>query len=267
MFHLLNYTVSAGVNALNTDMAASVDVIFSQRNAHYVFTEPYRVLAFMAMGTSVLRIRSNIPTWNALARHVIDPPNRSATVPSNPQGQWFLDYPLQLPLNEEVAFETSNDLGAATEQEDLWLWIADPSWNQNLPRGRQIITARFTATAAGTANVWGAAAAITFAEQLRGGVYSVCGAEVFDSGTKAFRLIFPKAPLIQGRALRPGTLCREAIGNVPFGMPYPGPYAFGVWGRFHTFEVPQIEIFANATAASTQEGRLYMVYEGEQNTL
>lgn len=267
MFHLLNYTVNGGVNDVNVDMTASIDPVISQRNSHFIFTEQHRVLAFMGMGTSLLRVRANIPSWNAIVRHYVDPPNRSATIPSNAQGQWFTEVPLQFPLNEEIAFEESNDLAMGNERENLFIWIAPPGWTRNVPQGRPISCLRFTASVAGVANAWSSLGGLTFSDTVRGGIYNVVGCEIFDAGTLAFRLLFPKAQMYAGRPLRPGTLCREAIGNVPFGMAFPGPWVWGSWGRFHTFEPPQLEVYANATGASTQEGRMYVVYEGEANTL
>jgi hypothetical protein len=53
-FHLMAYGVTAGVNDANVDMTAVNDVIFTARNNHFIFSEPYELIAAMHMGASVL---------------------------------------------------------------------------------------------------------------------------------------------------------------------------------------------------------------------
>lgn len=267
MFHLLTYYLNAAAAAADSDMAAAIDTEFSQRNSHYVFSEPYRLLATYHLATSATRARITCPTWNAVARFVLDPPTRANTVGSGSRMMDLTHYTHELPLNEEIAVECSNDLAEGNEDTTVHLWISSPDWSRNIPRGRQLVVARFTSAVAGIADSWSGIGAITFAENLRGGVYSVIGAEVFDAGSRAFRLNFPRSPSTRGRRFRPGALCREAIGDIPVLPTTYGPLFFGLWGRFHTFEPPQIEIWANATAASAQEGRMWLVYEGENVTI
>jgi len=145
------------------------------------------------------------------------------------------------------------------------MWIAPPTWSKQLPPHIQRLTVRATASAAGTADSWGAFGALTLSDQdLRGGVYAVVGAQVFDAGSIAFRFNFGRAPYIQGRKLRPGGLCMEALANIPLPQQMGGQ---GVWGLFHTFELPTIQVFANASAASAQEIRLDLLYLGEDENL
>jgi hypothetical protein len=106
-FHLLNYGVLGGVNDANVDMTAAVDTVFTARNNHYIFSEPYNIIAMAALGANMTRVRSNIPTWNAIGRHMIHPIRRSATIPDLPAVQDLRDFPLSLPQNEEVAWEES----------------------------------------------------------------------------------------------------------------------------------------------------------------
>ena len=56
-FHLLNYRVAAGVNAADTDTPATSDTIFSQRNSHFIFSEPYNLIGAMHLAVSATRAR------------------------------------------------------------------------------------------------------------------------------------------------------------------------------------------------------------------
>lgn len=261
MFHFLTYNVTAGVNDANVDMTASVDASFSRRNNHFILSEPYNLIAALHTAASATRSRLNVPTINGFARHQIWPVNRSATIQTNPNVQDLRDNPIRLPMNEEIAVEESNNLGAATEQCHVGLVVAPPTWTRNQPRGIQRLTVRFTATIVVNASAWSADAAITFAENLKGGVYSVVGVEAQAAGLIFFRLNFPKMPLYQGRKLYPGNFGLEAVGNTSW---IAGINAWGEWGRFHTFETPQLAVYSNTGGGTAIEGRMDLVYLGDQ---
>jgi hypothetical protein len=174
-FHLMAYGVTAGVNDANVDMTAVPDVIFTARNNHFIFSEPYELIAAMHMGTSALRVRSNWPSLNNYGRHQLWPVNRAAVPPSFPRIDDYRRRPLKLPTNEEVAFEESGNLGAATELETLSLWIAEPGRNYNLPQGTARLTVRATAAVARTTFTWSGGGVITLSDNLVGGWYALSG--------------------------------------------------------------------------------------------
>lgn len=261
------YYVSGGVNDANVDMTAAVDGNFSQRNSHYIMSEQYQLLGAYHQAESATRARFNVPSINAIARHQIYPPNRSITIPSPPQLADYREYPIPLPMNEEIAVEESNNNAAGAEDTYALLWVAPPGWTRNIPRGIARLIIRATSTVTTVANAWSGFANITFAENLKGGVYSIVNARAIAANSIAWRLNFPKMPLYQGRKFYPGGLCSEAIGNLEgrfglngYGM---GITPFGELGKFHTFEPPTIQIFANAAAATAHEIRLDMVYLGD----
>jgi hypothetical protein len=260
VFHLLAYQNALGVNATNADLLAVADPEFSSRNNHFIFTEEWYAQAIRLQAPSIIRGRFNIPTLNAYARAQIFPNPRTATIESNPQVMELFDLPMKLPQNEEIAVEATNNLGAATESTVCLIWLGAPSWSRNVPRGVQRLLVRATSSVAGVANAWSGLGALTFAETLRGGLYSVVGAQCFDAGTLAFRLVFPRPSIVQGRKMRPGGLCLEALGNIPWERQQGG---MGEWGRFTSWDPPQVEMFANATGASTQEWWLDLVFLGE----
>src|SRR5262249_792298 len=135
VFHILNYRVVAGVNDANVDETMTTDTIYTARNGHLLLTEPMNMIGAMHLAASATPARFNIPSWNNLGSHQIWPVNRSATPPSYPRIDDYTMFPKTLPMNEEIAIEESNNLGAATEETTTTLWLAPPNWSRNLPRG------------------------------------------------------------------------------------------------------------------------------------
>ena len=265
-FHLLGFTASLGAAAANTALGAVADAEFSRRGTAgsetYVFTEPYKLLAASHNAASATRARINMPTLNEVCRAQIYPPNRSATIPSNPQIADYRDSPIDLPENEDLGIEASND-AAGAEQTYVFCWIAAPNWTKQIRKGLRRIVVRAQSTASRVANTWGADGALTFPDQtLKGGWYSINGVEVVEATTLAWRINFNRAPMVAGRKLRPGGLATQAIGNIPLDK---GITAFGELGVFHTFELPQLGVFSNATGAGAQEVRLDLTYLGGQS--
>lgn len=274
MFHLLAYTGTPGVNAANFDLTAAVDQEITARNGHYTFTEKYKSLAEFYLETSALRASYFIPTWNQYTRQNIWPPNRVIVTPTNPQLDWRLLRNLVFPQNEEIQLQVSNNLGAATEQATVFIWIApaDGSWNQTFPKAAKLretdpteeleCRINFTTNTI-VANSWSGLTALTFEQSLRGGVYAVMGVQLQGTGIQAFRLVFPRAFNYMGRRMRPGTLCSQAIGDVPMDFTPWQQFVWGEWGRFSTFELPQMEFWSNVGGAIAVEGRLWLTYLSE----
>jgi hypothetical protein len=264
---LLAYTGNAGIGATNFDLTALTDPDFTQRNGHYTFTEPYQLMATAIIGANLTRGRFQVPHWNAIGEYNIYPVNRSTiVVQSNPNMDFYYDAPPPIPLNEEFQIQTSNN-NAGTEQDFGLIWIATSDWSQNLPRGVQLINVRATVAVTGILNAWSGPAGITLSQSLRGGVYAVVGAVCQITVGIAFRIVFPRYRLYNGRKLRPGNLCMQNIGDTPQDIPWDQQYWLGEWGRFHTFELPQVEFLANVAGAQTLELRMWCIYLGEDLSL
>lgn len=263
-FALLNYNAAAaGVNTVNLDFTAATDPDFSIRNGHYIFTEQYRLFATAIVGASVTRGRYQVPTWNAIGELTIFNANRSLQPPSNPQIDLYAAYPPPIPQMEEFQVQVSNNLGASTEIENAAVIILTDDWSSNLPRGRLPILVRASFTVTPTLNAWSGGQAITLSQSLRGGVYAVVGATVQGSNSMAFRIVFPRYRLYHGRKLRPGFLTQNAIGDVLSNQLVPWQLQLGEWGRFHTFELPLVEVFGTAANSTTYQVFLWCVYLGE----
>ncbi len=263
-FATLVYNASAAAaGATNTDFSAATDPDFSQRNSHYIFTEPYRVLGVAVIGVSVTRGRFQAPAWNAIGEFAIVNANRALQPPSNPQWDWYIARQPQIPLNEEFQVQVSNNLGAATEIENVVLQLLTDDWSANIPPGRLLLAVRVSFTVTPVLNAWSGPQILTFSQGLRGGVYAVVGGILQGTNSVAWRMIFPRYRLYHGRKLRPGGLIQTAIGDVVSNQLDPWVLAYGEWGRFHTFEPPTIEVFGTAAVGTTYQGFLFLVYLGE----
>jgi hypothetical protein len=259
VFELLAYSKASGGASADQDMVAATDPDYSTRSNHYILTEQYNLLGAAFVSATALRANVKVPTWNAISLFNIWPVMASATIPSPPAMAWFTHAPPPLPMNEEIQIQQTDN---ASETGRAFLWLAPGNWNANLPAGSLLIPVRFTVTFTTTTNAWGGPIAMTFEQSLRGGVYSVVGAQVQCTAGDAFRLIFPRARMYMGRKMRPGFLCQSAIGDLEEVRIYSNPFYLGEWGRFHTFEPPQFEIFASTGASRAIEGRLWLVYLG-----
>lgn len=264
-FATLLYTGLTGAAANNFDLTAAADPDFSVRNGHYIFTEPYKLLGAMHLGATATRANISVPTWNAIGLRNIWPINPALLPPSNPQADWDFEYPAPIPLMEEFQIRATNT--GAGEQTTSAIWIGTNDWNTNIPRGRLPIEIRATAAVTLVANGYSAAAAITLEQSLRGGVYAVYGMETQCTNGQFCRMIFPRYKLYNGRKLRPGSYCLQAITNLPNQVLTWSEAGFGLWGGFHTFELPTIEIFGSAAGAQTAELRIFTVFMGEDISL
>jgi hypothetical protein len=267
-FALVNYNVAAAAaGATNTDLTAANDPDFTARSGHYTLTEPYRLGGVLPVGASVIRGRFQMPTWNALGEWIIFNANRSLQPPSNPQFDLYLAAPPPLPMNEEIQVQLSNNLGAATEIENCGLLLLTKDWTPQRPAAIATMIVRATFTVTPTLNVWSGGQTIALSASLRNGVYAVVGATCQGTNAAFFRIIFPKYRLYLGRKLRPGLPVQTAVGDVLNNQINPWQLALGEWGRFHTFELPQVEVFGTAAVGTTYQVFLWLAYLGEDQSL
>lgn len=255
MFGLLNYNApAAGAGLSNVDLTAAAEGDWGQRNGHYVFTDPLNLLAAIPIGASITKGRFQTPSWNSIGQFDIFNVNRSLNPPANTQFDPYIHYPIKIPQLEEFQVQLSNNLGAATEIENCGLIVGTPDWNQqqqasNLVPPMLLVDATFTVTP--ILNAWSGPQALTFTQALRTGVYAVAGAQLQGGNAAFFRLIFPRAPLYNGRKLRPGFAVQNAVGNVPSDIIRPLFLGWGEWGQFHPFEPLTAEVFGTAAVSTT----------------
>lgn len=261
---VLPYTIATGGAVTDLDMTAVADAEFAPRNNHIIFTEPYDCAALVAMGATASRFNVQIPQWNAIGRFNVWPIMiSSAKILSPPRVMWHFPNGPHFPQKEEITIKVT---AGAAENDCAMLFPITPGHSRNLPAGEQTIPIRATAAITQVAAGWSAPVALTMEQSLRGGVYSIVGAECVCVNSAAFRLIFPSSRFYKGRRLRPGWLCQDVIGDLPDTRFHIDPYYLGEWGRFHSFELPQIEVFGIAAAAGvTVELRLWLKYLGSDD--
>lgn len=262
MFHLLANNIAALNSAAFTAATGVPDAEFSRQAGNsFVFSEQYNLLAAFARGATLADCRLNVPSVNQVARHHIFSLNDAATVPSNPQVHETFDTPIALPTYEQIIVEATNS-AAGAENTDILMWIAPQGgFNRNIPAGQRLVITGTATTTGTTASVWNGLVPIIFNENLKSGWYSVVGAMCIRAGSEAFRIVFAKAPMNGSRKMRPGGLCIQAQGNLPYWRQMQG--GFGVWGRFHSQEPPQFEAYQTTGAAVAHLLWLDVVYEGQ----
>lgn len=266
MYHLMSYYAAQAAGASYADTAFVVDNTISSRNSHPILTEDYELVATYVAGASITAARFSDATWNAISQPEIYPANLSLAVPTNPQIADMRQWPRQLPRNEEIAAQLSNNLGSSTEPEFVLCWIRPLGSKPVLPGGAPSygglsrVRVIFTFTGAITVGVWSSDLVMTITNTIRGGSYAMIGCNVVCAHGIAYRFNFPRSPLYQGRKLYPGNLVEAAYGNI---LQREGDTWLGELGRFDTFEMPLISILAGTTTTSTTyTGYMDLVYLG-----
>jgi hypothetical protein len=269
MFAMLAYTGSNTTPSPNFDLAGLPDINFSQRNGHYIFTEKYRIGYLFAQSATMTDARLLTPTYSALNSdgHRIISFQRAAGVGGVPTlADKMLERPLEVPQNEEFQFQASCT-GAAEQQYGLMILLTD-GWSANCDVGPQITMEATTASFTPAANVWTEPVPLVFNANPRGGVYAVNASSLQQAGdVLAFRIIFPRRPIYYGRSMFPGWIAQNAIGSFEDVITQANRFHLGCWGYFHTFEPPQLSVFATTSAAMTPILRMWTTYLGGDESL
>lgn len=269
MHVLLAYAGNNATPSNNFDMSALTDSDFSQRNSHYIFTEDYGLAYIMSQCAHITDARLLAPTFSALNSDGfrVAGIQKKAGVGGVPTlADRYLPKPVMLPRNEEIQFQSSS--GTIEEAWGL-MSLVPPSWTRAMPSGPMIVMEGTTPSFTPAANVWSGPQTLNLTANPRGGVYAVVGASCQQAAdTLAFRLIFPRHPFYKGRKLRPGWIAQNAAGDFEDVITQYDRFHLGVWGWFHTFELPQVEVLATTSAAMTPIFRLWCVYlGGDESTL
>lgn len=251
MFNTIFYTEVVNAGDTDNDITAVADPQLTQQNGHHLPNRDTLLLAGYALGTSMTQVRVETPKLREMINPNLAPVERAAVPPDEPNVMFFRDYELALRGGEEIAVKASNNLGAATEQATIILWIGD---RPTSPSPASIWTLRCTYSITGVLNGF-ANGALTFTQTLPTGRYEVVGMHVFGTALVAARLILP------GFSHRPGVIAGATAGlNTSKGF---RRGEMGVFGEFTNVALPQLEIFTNAAGVSTGDCYLDLIPRGK----
>jgi hypothetical protein len=263
-FHLLSYadTSPSASNTAN-DLTANVDAEFSQRNGHYLFSEPYVLLGIAIFGNNTAEANMLSPTLNSVTKFNVNPLNDSSISLSPPRMDFWIHAPIPLPMNEEIQINVTTGSSSVAAPITAVLIIGPQGqWNNKIPQGITpvpIFEMRASCTPTLNSNAYSGLVPLAFEQSLRGGTYAVVGAEFIGLGVLAARIIFPQAPLINGRRMRPGCIASNAVGDQTLAVGLIGPMWLGQYGQFTTAELPQLEVLGLGTGTPTVSVLLRLV--------
>lgn len=263
MFHMVAYTENYSSATTLSQLAGITDTVLTERNNDYIITDPFNLGLVYGLGATITELQFNWPTYNSYGYHQIYEYDYNGTTeslpPDRPALVDYLSSPMVVPTNEQLDIQVSNSPGT-TEQNTLLLWLFTPGHSFTLPTGIMRLTLRATISyTPATAYVWSGAQTLTFETTFKGGWYAVVGLDCMSNHQICARLIFPKSQLYNGRALRPGCICRSSLGNRAAER-FIG--RLGCWGYFNSFEQPYIEFLPSTTGAKTGTVAMDVIYLG-----
>lgn len=244
------YTSNVAAGATDADIAALIDPQFTITNNHILMPMDSKLELAYVFGASVIRAQMVTPKFRSVVIPFVRPIERAATPPQLPNVSRMGGYWPIIPTNEELQFLVSNNLGAATEQENVVVWLSDG--RNDTPVG-PVYPLRFTSTITLVANAF-ASGSITLAQTLPSGRYAIVGASGFCTNGAIARFILP------GYQWRPGFLVGQNAGIFMGEWFQAG--SLGNWGEFVNTSVPSVEVFGTANGAQTLDGYMYIIKIG-----
>lgn len=239
MFSIHAFSESQDNAAAYAGMAAVTDQIMTSSGDDMIIGKNKYLVGKMAfLGATVPgNGRLVSPSIRQKALLYVTPPT-PLLVPGTVHKKWLTPRNgFSLTQDEKLNFE-SNSNPAAAEQHACIIALADGPLNK---LDGEIITVRGTITLAQVVDTW-TYSEMTLADNLPVGNYSVVGATVVAAGGIAFRMVFKE------QKERPGGLVSQTgEGQVDPDQRHGG---MGLWGDFHTTNLPAFELLGSAAAAS-----------------
>lgn len=242
------YTDSTSAAQTDSDLKFLADQSIVPDGAnHPLLPLPLKLMWAYACGLTLTRVRINTPKFRPFARPLIRPIEGAANPSSRPQLSENWRNPIGFNAVEGIQLLRSNTTGVA-EQDFGILTVGDG--NRNVPQMDEYAM-RFTTTFTPTALVWSISGAISLDDPLTAGQYAITGFELAAAGGVSARLVFPGPQ--QGNPLpqaRPGILCPTSL--VSQCTRYFRHGYLGEFGRFESFQPPQIEVLFTAATANPE---------------
>jgi hypothetical protein len=267
MFGLVAQYVSGGTANTENALTSISDPDITSQNSQFIFTGPYNLLQDLAVGASVKFGRYNVAQWNGRGRYNIYAVNRNANPTAPIFWGGYKRHPIPMPQNQQIQALLTNNLASGTENEYLAWRISTPDWNMNVPGNLWTFVAQATVTVTPVVGSWVESQAITFDQLPLGGVYAVIGAQCEGANGMFWRLNFPRSRMYLGRKLRPGGVVLGAFGALPPLFSASEFEDLGVWGFFHTFELPTFGILGTSASSTTYTLMLKLAFLGESVSL
>lgn len=268
--HILAYNSLLSAVAGYQLLAAVPDPVVPQDNLGQQYRIPgdWRIAAAFAGGAACLRARVSSPSLSLRGNLGIAPFETTQQAPQNPNFMDLTAAPCWIRRDEplRVDMESNSATNALVA-----LWVYDqldhdyvinpggpPQGGMNGPNdpavtGPDLRWVRATVNITTVANLWAGPGTIIFDENLEGGQYAVYGMQAFFATALLARLIFP------GQVKRPGCLGQGAAARRSAQVFHGG---LGLWGKFDTFALPQLEVMDSASAAVTYTIWLLMAKVG-----
>lgn len=256
-FHTACFEAAKTDSTANENVTASPDPAFTvNANGLYIAPMDMEVFAAKAMNDTITRARITSPSLRLLGLPEIFPLSQSATPTVANATCLFGDATPMIRQNDEFGVEVSN--GASTvDTAFAALWLRRQ--RRPVPAGKRF-TIRATSANTLVANAW-TLGTLTLDQTPPVGDYAVIGMSCTCNDAFAARLVFPA-----NTNFRPGVPCYYAITTFDLNDPFRGG-KLGEWGRFHSVNIPQLEVFGVAAGAETPAVILDLVALGTGNGL
>lgn len=231
MFHLVAFRESLDPGAAFTQVAAVSDAILATSGDDHRMSEGFNHLfgaGVLINDASLAQARLTTPSTRGRLNVYLEQLVNGLVYGNPAEVNLFPESPIQLEPDEALNLEVNSDPAAAVIHEGH-VFLGDGDFR--LPAG-EIWTVRATTAITLSAGAW-VNGALTFAEALPVGRYSLVGARVRGTNLTAARFLFRNQPH------RPGMIAINAVGDLSVPLSRRG--GLGVWGTFHTTAPPTVD--------------------------
>lgn len=241
MHHTIAWSNTSVSNTAEVDLTPVTDAVIPQSaSAHFLPQFDTPLVYIGAASVNLQRARLSTPTLNLVTTPFIRPINQALTF-GMPQRVWDLSTsPLTLKGLEEVTLLVTQTGGAAQQVVAsaglMYQNIPAPVGNQWCLRG--------TSSTTTVANAW-TQITMTWNNSLPTGTFGIVGMQASSTTMIAARLI------CENQVPRPGVMGLQGLGNDTHEL-FRGGGAenLGLWGKFHNYNMPLVEVLCTAADAS-----------------
>lgn len=226
-------------------MPVAADSLIRTSNNVIQLNDDYDVAWSFMGGAALSRVRLNSANSRIRGYPNLIPLAALSTGGDNPIVNDIRANPIRLFSGENVTVQATNG-GSVTTVGLIALTEPNGQYTPPPPGTRKV---RFTAAPTSVAFAWSNPYNVILDDDLEAGWYDVYGLEVYEATTLGARLIF------KDQVERPGTLANQTA------LQRPAPFlmgGMGKWGTFQSITPPFIDVYANAAAAISVVGYLYI---------